>query len=361
MPDGKRLLTSGFDGTARVWDTATGREILRLWHPKGVRQTAVVPGTSGLRAVTACYDGVVRLWDLETGKLVKPLITLSAPVSAVAVSPDGHYVLAGSGSNVLWLVDLEKGVTAHRFDGAGAPFLSATFSPDGRRFLAGDRIAGVWLGDLGGSRSMQSLTGKRDKITWHLWGIAFAGDSRHAVSDTFDSFLTYWDLDAKSAIRQQRPGDYQVRDIVIGADGRHVFVALQRGVQRPTTEGAIGFWDVATDDPLRLGARGPAHAGIALLPDGGIATADMAGFARIWRPLPALRAARSLAAAGKKREALIEYGKALAERPDDPALLIERGRLLAELGNALALGEGLAADADFTHAAQLARQSATVP
>ncbi len=58
--------------------------------------------------------------------------------------------------------------------------------------------------------------------------------------------------------------------------------------------------------------------------------------------------ASGAAAPVKGTDALVEYGKALAARPNDARVLIERGRLLAERGR------GSDADADFVHAAQLA-------
>ena len=47
-PDGKQLLTSGYDRTARLWDIASGRELRRLWHPTALRETAFHP-TAGER------------------------------------------------------------------------------------------------------------------------------------------------------------------------------------------------------------------------------------------------------------------------------------------------------------------------
>ena len=72
---------------------------------------------------------------------------------------------------------------------------------------------------------------------------------------------------------------------------------------------------------------------------------------RVWEPSAAIANARALSAAGKRPDALLEYDKAVAKRPSDPHVLIERGRLLATLGQAEK------AAADFENAANLAPES----
>jgi WD40 repeat protein/serine/threonine protein kinase len=63
-PDGKRLLVHGEAGaprSLRLWDTATGTEILELRDCPGLDQAAFVRDGRGL--IGRCWDGSVRLWD----------------------------------------------------------------------------------------------------------------------------------------------------------------------------------------------------------------------------------------------------------------------------------------------------------
>ncbi len=66
---------------------------------------------------------------------------------------------------------------------------------------------------------------------------------------------------------------------------------------------------------------------------------------------PALESARDLAGRGQVEQAIAEFDKATAARPDDARLSIERGRFLA------GLGRETEADADFKRAALRAPQS----
>jgi WD40 repeat protein len=62
--DGKRLLSGGFDHTARVWDIESGKEVQRLeGHGHWLTCVAFLP--DGRRAVTASYDRLLKLWKLR--------------------------------------------------------------------------------------------------------------------------------------------------------------------------------------------------------------------------------------------------------------------------------------------------------
>ena len=61
-PDGTRIVTASYDGTARVWDAATAKEIAVLrGHEGDVTSAAFSP--DGTRIVTASRDKTARVWD----------------------------------------------------------------------------------------------------------------------------------------------------------------------------------------------------------------------------------------------------------------------------------------------------------
>jgi len=66
-PDGRRILTGSQDNTAKLWETATGREILALHqHRQSVNAVAFSP--DGLQVLTAADDGQTILWPAVSWK-----------------------------------------------------------------------------------------------------------------------------------------------------------------------------------------------------------------------------------------------------------------------------------------------------
>ena len=102
--DGNRILTGSWDKTAKVWDAATGQELLTLkGHNSWVLSVAFSP--DGKRIVTGAGDfgspGIqptteASVWDAATGRQLFAISGHRSPVWSVAFSPDGKQILSGS-------------------------------------------------------------------------------------------------------------------------------------------------------------------------------------------------------------------------------------------------------------------------
>ncbi|MFN3421968.1 MAG: WD40 repeat domain-containing protein [Armatimonadota bacterium] len=99
--DGRYLVSAGWDGTVRVWDMTTFKQIRKLDSPK------TPTGRVATRIYNACaispdnryvaaggFGNRVDVWELATGRLVKSILVDNI-VEAVAFSPDGRMLVAG--------------------------------------------------------------------------------------------------------------------------------------------------------------------------------------------------------------------------------------------------------------------------
>ena len=104
-PDGKRLVTASSDGTASIWNVATGRRELPPLKEHTAALTSAAFSPDGRLVVTASADHDARVWNARTGKPKSLLRAHGAIVSDAEFSPDGRWIVtAGPGKAGLWEV-----------------------------------------------------------------------------------------------------------------------------------------------------------------------------------------------------------------------------------------------------------------
>lgn len=93
-PDGRYLVTTSDDFTAKVWDPRNGGLVAqftghtdRVYRASWSRDSTLV--------VTGSNDGTAQVWAAQSGQRVRELVKSTSAVYPVAWSPDGKYVAAG--------------------------------------------------------------------------------------------------------------------------------------------------------------------------------------------------------------------------------------------------------------------------
>src|SRR5262249_27652158 len=124
------LVSADAGGTVKVRD-AEGRVITTLpGHTKGVNQLAFSP--DGKRLATASLDGSCKVWDTDTWKEVRTLPANGKTFEAVAWSRNGKLLAAGDDEQViLWNADTYDELHTLPTPGKGM----VAFTPDGRTLL----------------------------------------------------------------------------------------------------------------------------------------------------------------------------------------------------------------------------------
>jgi WD40 repeat protein len=107
-PDNTRLLTCGFDFTARLWDAHTGQPLSPpLRHREQIRWGAFSP--SGKMIATASWDRTVRVWDAANGEPLTPPLMHKSIVIGARWSSDGKRLYTVTTDDFLQIWDLAAG------------------------------------------------------------------------------------------------------------------------------------------------------------------------------------------------------------------------------------------------------------
>jgi WD40 repeat protein len=280
-PDGKLLATASADGTARLWDAATGRELAILKGHTHGEVNAVAFSPDGKTLATGCDDRTIRIWDLQTRRLKATCAGHTRDVMTVAFSPDGTRLASGSADRQLKLWDPETGRERMSLVGHTRWIRGLAFSPDGHRLVSvcTDGIARVW--DLSTGKLRTSFQGHYDPKAINYAGlcvytVAFSHDGRSVASGDERRRVKIWDPMTgieKVTLTGLTEG---VRRVEFSPDDRTLVAAA--------SDGSAWFWDAATGK-LRNTFRG--HTDnlwfAALSPDGRrLATASSDRTVKVW-------------------------------------------------------------------------------
>jgi WD40 repeat protein len=94
-PKGKRVVTASADHTARVWNAATGKQLVVLQGGHQVAVRSAIFDAKGAR-ILSTSSSAVQLWDASTGQLLADLWGNAFVRSSAEFDPKSERVLAAT-------------------------------------------------------------------------------------------------------------------------------------------------------------------------------------------------------------------------------------------------------------------------
>lgn len=277
-PDGKLLVSCGWDSVVRIWDRSTGKELRRTgkgfntvaFSPTGKlltlgetlqgalivqevssgRETARIKGdkasihaiafsADGNTVASGSYDGTIRLWNVATRAQSGELAGHQGFVAALAYSPGGHQIASGSEDHTIRLWDVGSRKEIRRINGHQDRVNSVCFSPDGKLLASGseDHSFRVWNAATG------AVLWSSAKHKAPVESVAFSPDGK-LLAASGDAFIRLWDATSGKPVRQWQAYTNWVNAVAFSPDGK--FLASGSAY-----DAAIHLWDVETGRELR--------------------------------------------------------------------------------------------------------------
>jgi WD40 repeat protein len=243
--DGQRLAMILHNGTLRLWDVQSGKE-LRSWKVPTRETTEIRKDEKGGQTtytffrlligapafspdgkiLFAAVGSTIHRWETATGRELPSFEVAGMKredYTGCLASPDGRTLLVWSGSTcrpLIVLLDSASGKAQRRLQGIELWGHGPAFSPDGRTFAIGE-IDAVTLWEVASGRSRGRLKGPR----W-TFSLAFSPDGRLLAAGTDpDAPLSLWDMTTGQVAGQLRNDLGRVDSLAFSPDGSRLAVA----------------------------------------------------------------------------------------------------------------------------------------
>jgi len=188
-------------------------------HEGSVNAIAITP--DGKYIVSGSSDKTIRVWNAENGAQIMILVGHEKDVNAVAVDKDGRYIISGSSDKTIRIWDLKTGLQI------GEPLLghmdtinSVAINNECTRIVSGssDNTVRVW--DFKKRMEMGDTKMKHDST---VSAVAITPDGHRIVSGSMDNTICLWDLESGVRVGEPIKGHvFSVNAITLVPDGSHI-------------------------------------------------------------------------------------------------------------------------------------------
>lgn len=204
-PDGKTMVSAGWDQTLRLWDVKENKVLRVMSDPISVCDLATDRGADfplmyhcavfhpeGQTIAAGAQDGTIRFRRVADGEELSVLHVHQGEIWALAYSPDGKYLASGGADKSLCLWDAQHLHKPCWQCVHGDAIQSAVFSPDGRVLATACNDGLVRLLEVETGKKIAVLMGHKSSVR----SVAFSPSGKMLVSGGSDGTVRLWNWES---------------------------------------------------------------------------------------------------------------------------------------------------------------------
>ncbi|KAG2742650.1 WD40 repeat-like protein [Suillus brevipes Sb2] len=252
LPGGQRIITCSWDGSLRVWNVKSGKQIGDDWRDGDSAVWSIALSPDGKKVVSGSNDGAVRLWDIDTCKVVKKWTGHTDRVLSVCWSRDGRRVSSGSLDGTARQWEVESGETmpepienilASIETGHNYVF-TVVYSPDTTLIATGgddgrdDYECSIKIWDAKTGKLVATLKGHTGTVECLAW----TKDGKSLISGSSDSSIRTWNTTNWKQTAVLDEHNRAVRAIAISPNGSILASA--------SDDDATRLWNLDNGQPI---------------------------------------------------------------------------------------------------------------
>lgn len=193
--DGRWLAGGVRDGTVRVWEVGVDEPRWSFPTDEAWTKSLTFSADGGLLAA-GDWLGRLRVWNLATGEEVfSHAAHPDAPIAALAFSPDGQRLAAGSYDATISIRDTAAWELKQTLKGHKGLVLSLAYSPDSQSLASGERHGPIKVWSDGSEPVLEFAGHPDSKLGFSVVSLAFSPDGKHLASASYDKTIKLWRMD----------------------------------------------------------------------------------------------------------------------------------------------------------------------